>query len=393
MLDIVYDLIMPENFNIKGGFVKLVKSLVHSEEFVNGFVNLLLGRKDAARELKTLFLRKSMGYTLNEVVMAHRLFRANLNESLAPNNEKDILLLRQIAKLPKKSLEFQSKVIVKTLKKPGTVAALYKLIRSEGTDPKAWAVLAPAVVDSISEAIEDEDKEHVKFALSESVEASYGGRMPVNVYIGRFQPFHLGHLSCLQKAAEYGLRTVICPVMKGSSKSAGEHPFESIEGEMFETLKDEYQDLIADVIPVKNAFIEFWVYALRERGFEPITWTTGQDRAPSYQSMVDKYREKYELSPNLKVLALDKNVDAEGGSADNTGNISGTRIRECLMNDDREGFQRQMPECLWPMYDEMRHALLGDEAPAQHISSSLMEDEMRRKKLDEAITKLVKGIQ
>ena len=381
---------MPNGFNIKEGFLKLLKELVHDDRFISLVIDLLLGRKSAPEGLKSLFMNASYDQSLNEVVVAHRMFRTALNEEFEPFNGKDKNLLRAIAKLQKKSFRFQRQVIIKAMRKSGVPAALYKLIKTRGTDPKAWVVVAQAVVDALYEISQEEDGKEIKAMLAENVEDSYGGRIPVNVYVGRFQPFHLGHLSCVHEAAKYGLRTVICPVMKGKSASAGEHPFDDeIEMEMFGRLKDSYED-IADIIPVKNSFIEFWVYPLREHGFEPITWTTGKDRVPSYQAMVDKYREKYELAPNFKILPLDKNVDAEGGSASNTSDISGTRVRECLMNDDREGFMRQMPECLHDMYDEMRRALVGEPEPAVSLAEN-NEYEEYRKRIDEAITKLVKG--
>lgn len=231
-------------------------------------------------------------------------------------------------------------------------------------------------------------------------EDKYDGRMPVNVYTGRFQPFHLGHLSNLQEAAKRGLRTVICPVMAGkTAKSIAAHPFNGeVEEEMFNRLKSAYGDLIADIIPISKPSLDCWVNAIRERGMEPITWTTGIDRLASYQNLIDTYGPDFNLDKNFEVIGLKKNVGAGGGSSDDKENIEGRAVRECLMNDDKEGFMRQMPECLYPMFDKMRKVLCGDEETEQEpakmgVYEGLMRDrEYRRyrKCLDEAITRLVK---
>lgn len=407
---------MKNNFNIKAGFVKILKTLAHNEEFVTAVINLLLGKEGAGRELKAMFLKNSFGLSLNEAVVAHRLFKTNLNEELEANNNKDEGVVRKLLDLRKKSMEFQTEVIVKTLKKPGTIAALYKLIRSEGTDPTAWSVLAPALVDSAAEVAgigkDDEMPVETNEAMiaesmrrvfkhasrsktilkEEEMADRYGGRMPVNVYTGRFQPFHLGHLSNLEVAAERGLRTVICPVMAGkTAKSIAAHPFNgAIEDEMFGKLKNAYGDLIADIIPISRPSLDCWVEEIRNRGMEPITWTTGMDRKPSYDAMIQRYGQDFNLVDNFEVIGLEKNVGAGGGSADDKENIEGRAVRECLVNDDKEGFMRQMPKCLWDMYDEMRQVLIGNAEPAQ--ATALTEDEIRHKIIDEAITKLVKGI-
>ena len=367
---------MTERFDIKKGLLSVLKELVHSPEFVTAVINLLLGRKGAADELKYMLKDESYNQSINEAVAIHRLLKNNLNEETQPNNEKDKGLLRKIAELPRKSIKFQSKVVIKTLKKPGTIPALIKLIRSEGTDPTAWAVLAPALVDSaVDVAGEDEE---LKVALSEGIATNENS---VNIMVGRFQPFTLGHLKCLKGIKDaLGVPTLLC-VIPGNGDD--KHPFMgSVQDEMCEKLKEANPDLIADVAYVKNAFIETWALAAKERGLEPVSWTCGNDRIDAYKSMVQKHGEKYGLNPEFQVYLVDRADD----------NISATSVRECLENGDIEGFKRQMPKCLWGMYDEMRQVMVGDTMPAQQTSTAINEDEeyfAYRKKLDEAIEKLV----
>lgn len=365
---------MAEQFDIKKGFVNILKQLLHDEGFIVALVNLLLGRKDAANELKIMLLRKSYRQSLNEVVVAHRLANAPIEEGKEEDSLKDKNLLRKIAELPQKSLKFQSDVIVKTLKKPGMVAALYKLIKSGGKDPTAYTILIPAVVDSIEE-VASEDEE-MQVSLSENININDNS---VNIMVGRFQPFTLGHLKCLAAIKNsLGVPTLLC-VIPGNGDD--KHPFRGeIQDEMLERIKMAYPSLIADVAYVKNAFIEPWVLAAKERGLEPVSWTCGTDRAAAYENMVAKHGQNYGLNPDFKVYCLDRADD----------NISASSVRECLLNDDREGFMKQMPDALYDMYDEMREVMVGDTIPSfQTISESRAYREFKET-LDKGIKELLK---
>ena len=57
---------------------------------------------------------------------------------------------------------------------------------------------------------------------------------------------------------------------------------------------------------------------------------------------------------------------------------------------EREGFMKQMPECLWDMYDEMRNVLVGTESPAyQSITESVAFSDFKRS-LDKGLRRLLK---
>lgn len=396
---------MGDGIDMGKGLSRVLRRLIPTEGFVRAVLGLLLGKEGSAASLDMMLRDESYGQTLNEVVAVHRALKDDGKET-GDTAGKDMGLLRRIAEIPERSLEFQSEVIAKTLRKPGAAVALIKLVRSGGKDPKAWAVVAKAVVESVGEvtgADDGEEKEKSPYTISEAAVANtlrrafrhasragrrvneetgdrYGGRMPVNVYTGRFQPFHLGHLSNLQAAAERGLRTVICPVMAGKTpKSIAGHPFNGkIEEEMFSRLKSAYGDLIADIIPIARPSLDCWVEAVRERGMEPITWTTGADRKPSYENIIAKYGPDFNLVDNFEVIGLDKDMDAEGGNIGNTAGISGTAIRKCLVDGNEDGFKEQMPECLWDMYGEFRNALMTQASPAgQPVNEETVYDIVR----------------
>ena len=103
--------------------------------------------------------------------------------------------------------------------------------------------------------------------------------------------------------------------------------------------------------------------------------------------MINRYGQDFNLVDNFEVIGLEKDMDAEGGSAEDTGKISGTAIRQCLIDGNVEGYKAQMPQCLWDMFDKFRQALM----PAQQTISESDAYFEYRKRLDEAIERLVKG--
>ena len=411
---------MAEEFNIKKGIAKSLKTALQNDNFISAVFNMLTGGKGAEKEVEYWLKSAAQENTLNEVVSVHRLYKHGLSENEViklANVPKE--LLGRLNDVRKKSSKFQKKVLIRTLKKPGMFKCFVYIIKSLCTAgyPIDDVIATPMAIKFITALVETaievarEEKE-LQLSLNESIilgklrrlmrhgsrnsgvvneemEDRYGGRMPVNVYTGRFQPFHLGHLSNLEEAAKRGLRTVICPVMKGKTTKPEDHPFDAIDGEILQRIKSAYGDLVVDVIPIKNAFVEFWVNPLREAGYEPITWTTGMDRKPAYDAMIEKYKDKYGLVDNFEVIGLAKDMDAEGGSADDTSGISGTAVRKCLANDDEEGFRRQMPKCLWDMYPAMREIM------KQYAQPAITESEAYRKYkkyLNEKIEKLLNEI-
>ena len=408
---------MTEEFNIKEGIAKSLKTALKNNSFISAVFSMLMGEKGAEKEVEYWLKSSARENTLNEVVSIHRLYKHGLNENAiikltsAPKE-----LLGRLNNIRKKSSNFQKKVLIRTLKKPGMFKCFVYIIKSLCTagypiddviaTPMAVKFITALVETAIEVAAEENETQpslnetiileklhrimrhgsKTSGMISEEMDDRYGGRMPVNVYTGRFQPFHLGHLSNLEEAAKRGLRTVICPVMKGKTTKPEDHPFEELDNEILQRIKSAYGDLVVDVIPIKNAFVEFWLNPLREAGYEPITWTTGMDRKPAYDAMIEKYKDKYGLVNDFEVIGLAKDMDAEGGSADDTSGISGTAVRKCLVNGDEEGFRRQMPKCLWDMYPAMHEIMQQYAQPAITESEAYAK---YKKYLNEKIEKLL----
>ncbi len=157
----------------------------------------------------------------------------------------------------------------------------------------------------------------------------------VNVIIGRFQPLTLGHLKGAEIVfKEHGLKTVFCIVNTPEDKLNDKHPFPSdtIIEQNYDLRK---QDYFAGITPIMNADIGKIAKVCRNIDCEPVMWTCGSDRVAAYSKQcIEKYIKMYDLDPSIHVNEIKRTDD----------DISASKVRETLINDDYSGYKRLMPK-------------------------------------------------
>lgn len=154
----------------------------------------------------------------------------------------------------------------------------------------------------------------------------------VNIIIGRFQPFTLGHLKCAQEAQrKLGVKSVLLVI--NTVKQDARHPFltKQIEKILDKMCKEE--PTLTGYVLVKNADIVKNVEILREAGYEPVSWTCGTDRYSQYENMVKKYGKDINLDDNFEV------IEVKRGDED----ISATAVRQALRNNDEDTYTSLVP--------------------------------------------------
>lgn len=179
----------------------------------------------------------------------------------------------------------------------------------------------------------------------------------VNIIIGRFQPFTAGHYICVTTAnKKKNLPTVICMVDTPESKVDNRHPFPT--SMLLNTYKDMFDKdpLIADVIPVKSADIISAAKALKEKGYQIASWTCGTDRFSDYSKMSERYHDVAGLSDDFECIEVPRTDE----------DISATKARNCLLNDDKDGFFKLMPDGL-EKSDDIYNALKTQMEAAKDI--------------------------
>ena len=169
--------------------------------------------------------------------------------------------------------------------------------------------------------------------------------MRVNLLQGRFQPFTLGHMKCVEEAAKEGIPTVIAQI---ETKTADKkHPFTSKDLEpVMDNLVNETKDIL-DYMDVKNADIVKIGELFASKGYEIVSWTCGTDRIKDYEKMAKKYHDQAGLADDFHMIEV-KRTDED---------ISATKVREAIKVGDKTTFDRLTPKCIHKFYDMFKMKL------------------------------------
>lgn len=117
-----------------------------------------------------------------------------------------------------------------------------------------------------------------------------------------------------------------------SEKVDEKHPFPSdMLIDMYKTVVDRSEYLI-DIIRIKSADILKISEECNRLGYRIASWTCGTDRQESYGKMIDKYKDKANLTPTVKLVVLDR-LDG----------VSATMIRDAIYNKDIDTFANNTP--------------------------------------------------
>ncbi len=170
----------------------------------------------------------------------------------------------------------------------------------------------------------------------------------VNICLGRFMPFTKGHYKMIEYGLKHnGLPTVI--FMISNKKIDKRHPFsdELIQKEM-DMLKKSLEG-IENTVYVSSADIVKlgqWCY---ENNYEPQFWITGSDRLAAYKRQAEnpKYQDLGHFPSSFTTLEVPRTDE----------DISATKVREAIMNDDLATFKKMMPNGTEKLFNEFKEAL------------------------------------
>jgi len=176
------------------------------------------------------------------------------------------------------------------------------------------------------------------------------GKMPVNMFVGRFQPFTLGHAKVIENMQKQNGYPVVIFLIKSKTKKkedAFSRPYdEDTQVRMLEALKSTYP--IQDVFILPSAGIDLMFNELRPK-YEPVLWGTGTDRMKTYSYQVDKeeYRNDLNVRPDFGLFEITR--------GDN--DVSATQVRNAMLEDDEKTFKKLTPRAIHGMYTELKDKL------------------------------------
>lgn len=194
----------------------------------------------------------------------------------------------------------------------------------------------------------------------------------VGVTVGRFQPFHTGHAAIIRALAAQFPKVVI---FVAGQKPGKKNPFshETRMKLMEASLKDIWSKL--EIYPAQingkgSGYIPglaSWVaqnYQSTLNGNSNVTVFVGEDRFEDIQQQL-QHNQAHRMEPgyfqgNITVQPL-KGVSLDD---DNAGRISGTRVREALLNDEKDQVRKMLdpnvstePAVFEELYTQMRREL------------------------------------
>lgn len=163
----------------------------------------------------------------------------------------------------------------------------------------------------------------------------------VNIIVGRFQPFHNGHLSMVKELFEANRLPVVLVVVN-TGKPSEQSPFTTkTVSSYLDNVVSENQKMIAGHVLVGRGFIDGVVEALRPM-YEPILWGVGEDRVDGYQMQLElNFRKGNPLNLSDKFLIMQT-----------TRVASGVDIRKMVEDDNFTKFKNAVPkgvQVTWPL--------------------------------------------
>lgn len=170
----------------------------------------------------------------------------------------------------------------------------------------------------------------------------------INVFCGRFQPFHLGHLKCCEDAYKLnGLSTFIFYIPNKQFDNRKPFSDELLERE-YQILVNNYNfiegfDWMMNPQPVRMCRV------LKEKGYESILWLCGEDRLDNYQKLLNqnsKDKIKNELQVNIPEIYLTNRY------------LSATEVRNYIIEDNINEYNKSMPNGTDILYNDFRTEIL-----------------------------------
>jgi cytidyltransferase-like protein len=166
----------------------------------------------------------------------------------------------------------------------------------------------------------------------------------VNVIMGRFQPFHLGHLKMAKKLKEENDLPSFLVVVKPGKNRYGKSPFgEKMVSQYIEAVINEYPEDLAGYVMVERGLLGSSIAKLVDMGYQPHLVGGGEDRKDDYLKQI-QYIKNTELAEKLP---------KEFKLVETPRIMSSTDARNHLKNDDFSALKKLLPKSVLNFYSSL----------------------------------------
>lgn len=169
------------------------------------------------------------------------------------------------------------------------------------------------------------------------------GNKKVNIIVGRFQPFTLGHVKVFEQIHKQNKYPVIVFLVRGAKPNPEKNPINvDLQMRMFASMQKQYRFL--ESIEVVNMAAIDKIFNQLRPAYEPVLWGAGTDRIKAYDNQIQRYKEELNSLPEFQMYEIKR------GDED----ISATKVRDAIKIDDFKTFSRMTPKSMHKFYEELK---------------------------------------
>lgn len=220
-------------------------------------------------------------------------------------------------------------------------------LTSESDDPKDDDQFY-SYSDFIS-ALETIDTTPKKKVLVEEVEEPEDKKLKeVNLLVGRFQPFHNGHLKMAKLMKEKNdLPCIVAVIHPGHNKS-GKSPFNpDLVSKYMESISKNNPELIEGFFVAPRGLLGVLYGKSKELGYEVKAIAAGDDRVEDYKKQVDYLKKAGgDFPEEMEIVETPRST-------------SGTDVRKAIESEDFLAFKKLVPNEVSSLYNQLLSAVKG----------------------------------
>ena len=176
----------------------------------------------------------------------------------------------------------------------------------------------------------------------------------VNILIGRFQPFHNGHLKMAKAMKKENDLPCIVAVVHPGHNSSGKSPFdEDLVKKYMEAVVRENGDTLCGFFIVTRGLLGVIYGASKSHGFNVKMIGAGEDRESDYKKQIDYLKKNGSDFPSdMSIIKTPRTTSA-------------TEVREKIKNEDFTSFKKLVPPSISSLYNSLvtgmnSHVKAGD---------------------------------
>lgn len=198
-------------------------------------------------------------------------------------------------------------------------------------------------------ALETIDSSPKKNSLVSEIDESEDKKLKeVNLLVGRFQPFHNGHLKMAKTMKEMnGLPCIVAVIHPGHNKS-GKSPFnQDLVSKYMEAISKENPELIEGYYMAPRGLLGVLYGKAKELGFQIKSIAAGDDRIEDFKKQTDYLKKAGgDFPEDIKVMETPRT-------------LSGTEVRKAIEDEDFLAFKKMVPPPVSALYNQLLSSIKG----------------------------------